>query len=55
MEETDIAALHQEHKRLEDTIQEESARLVPDELLLADLKRQKLRIKDQIAANRRAA
>lgn len=50
MEETDIAALQQEHKRLKGQIEEESARLVPDETRLAELKRHKLRIKDQIAA-----
>ena len=50
MEDDDAAALKQEHERLEESIEEEHARPVPDALRVAELKRRKLRIKDQIAS-----
>ena len=41
--------LRKEHARLEAEIDEENNRPHPDEALLSGLKRQKLRIKDQLA------
>ncbi|GAB4176309.1 MAG: hypothetical protein OHK0024_13650 [Thalassobaculales bacterium] len=43
-----IEALKARHKALEVEIQEENARPLPDGAVIADLKRQKLRIKDEI-------
>jgi hypothetical protein len=44
-----IAALKAKHQALEAAIQEENNRPHPDELHIATLKKQKLRIKDEIA------
>lgn len=44
-----LSGLVEEHKNLEDRIAEERRRPMPDSVLLSDLKRQKLRIKDEIA------
>jgi hypothetical protein len=44
-----VDALRAKHAELENLIQEEEHRPHPDDLVLAELKRQKLRIKDQIA------
>jgi len=44
-----IEALTAKHARIEQSILEEEARPHPDDILLADFKRQKLRIKDEIA------
>ncbi|MEE9139630.1 MAG: YdcH family protein [Alphaproteobacteria bacterium] len=44
-----IASLKARHAELEQAIETENSRPLPDELLLHDLKRQKLRIKDEIA------
>lgn len=49
-EQSDIDALRQKHAELEATILEEEGRPAPDATVLHDLKRQKLAIKDQIAA-----
>lgn len=43
-----IEALKQQHAALERTIVEENARPLPDRAAIADLKRQKLRIKDEL-------
>ena len=43
-----IESLKGKHASLEATLQSEAARPRPDESLLHDLKRQKLRIKDEI-------
>jgi len=43
-----IDALKQQHAALERAIDEENARPHPDDDTIADLKRQKLRIKDQL-------
>ena len=50
MQKKDAEALAQEHKRLKASIEEEYSRPNPDALRVAELKRRKLRIKDQIAA-----
>ena len=50
MELYDATKLEQEHKRLEASIEIEYARPAPDDGLLGALKRQKLKIKDQIVA-----
>lgn len=42
-------SLRQMHQDLEKAIEEESQRPMPDSAVLSDLKRQKLRIKDEIA------
>ena len=43
-----IESLKQKHASLERAIDEESHRPLPDQAAIYDLKRQKLRIKDQI-------
>jgi len=43
-----IAALRQRHADLEDRIQQENARPHPDDERIAELKREKLRIKDEM-------
>ena len=50
MQKKDAEALAQEHKRLKASIEEEYSRPNPDALRVAELKRRKLRIKDQVAA-----
>jgi hypothetical protein len=45
-----VEALRAKHAELEHLIQEEEHRPHPDDLVLTELKRQKLRIKDQIAS-----
>jgi hypothetical protein len=44
-----ISTLKAKHAELEQAIEIENSRPLPDETLLHDLKRQKLRIKDEIA------
>lgn len=44
-----IASLHDKHAELEQAIESENSRPLPDELLIQELKKQKLRIKDKIA------
>jgi hypothetical protein len=44
-----VEQLKQKHAHLESAIEEEAHRPHPDDLRLTDLKRQKLRIKDEIA------
>ena len=43
-----VGKLKAEHASLEEAIEKELGRPVPNSTLLSDLKRQKLRIKDQI-------
>jgi len=43
-----IASLQDKHAELEQAIASENTRPSPDELLIQELKRQKLRIKDEI-------
>ncbi len=45
-----IAALKSKHQSLETAIDEENSRPRPDEFQIASLKKQKLRIKDEIAS-----
>jgi len=44
-----IASLQDRHAELEQAIEVENNRPLPDEMLIQELKRQKLRIKDEIA------
>ncbi len=44
-----IDTLKQEHQALENAIEKEGSRPYPNDLEIATLKKQKLRIKDQIA------
>ena len=44
-----IDSLREKHASLEQEIEDEHHRPLPDELRLSELKREKLRIKDQIA------
>lgn len=44
-----LSSLREKHATLERAIEEEGQRPLPDELRLTQLKREKLRIKDQIA------
>ena len=48
MQTTHIAALEAKHAALEGRIQAESQRPMPDTMMLADLKKQKLRLKQEI-------
>ena len=50
-----LATLAAKHAGLERAIQEESGRPAPDGLSLTDLKRRKLKVKDEIARLRMAA
>jgi hypothetical protein len=45
-----VASLKAKHEALEHKIHEEEARPYPDEVALHQLKKEKLRIKDEIAA-----
>lgn len=48
--ENHIKALHEKHAVLQTMVDNEERRLAPDNLLIQNLKRQKLQIKDKIAA-----
>jgi hypothetical protein len=45
-----IVSLKDEHQALENAIEKEESRPHPDDIQIASLKKQKLRIKDQMAA-----
>lgn len=45
-----IEVLKDKHQDLESAIEVQTKRLTPDDLIIADLKRQKLRIKDELAS-----
>ena len=47
-QEAHVAALTQKHAALEEVIAEENQRPNPDSLKLTELKRQKLRLKDEL-------
>jgi hypothetical protein len=49
MDSTHISALHAKHAGLEARIRSETARPAPDSLLIAMLKKRKLRLKQEIA------
>ena len=49
MESSHVAALQTKHDGLERRIREEQKRPSPDETILHDLKKKKLRIKEEIA------
>lgn len=44
-----ISSLQDKHAELEQAIEVENSRPLPDEMLIHELKREKLRIKDEIA------
>lgn len=46
-----IKALKEKHANLEQQIKEENLRPHPDEIILSDLKKQKLRLKEEIEMN----
>ena len=46
--EAHVQTLHQKHKHLEDAIHKESLRPSPDQARMSELKRQKLKLKDDI-------
>jgi uncharacterized protein len=48
-QEEQLEALRTEHQHLEDQIDEEMQRPIPDTIRIQEMKRQKLRIKDEIA------
>jgi hypothetical protein len=48
MESNHISALHAKHAGLEERLKTESARPIPDTLLMATIKKQKLVIKQEI-------
>ena len=49
MESSHVAALHAKHEGLEQRLRQEMARPVPDTTMVQALKKQKLRIKEEIA------
>lgn len=49
MDSTHISALHAKHAGLEARIRNEAARPAPDSILVANLKKQKLQIKQTLA------
>ena len=48
MEASHVSALQEKHAGLERRIEEELSRPAPDDALLRDLKRRKLRLKDEL-------
>ena len=48
-QETRVEALRARHAELEDMIEQEHSRPLPDDTVITQLKRQKLRIKDELA------
>ncbi len=44
-----IQSLQEKHQALEDAIDHENSRPHPDEIAIAEMKKQKLRIKDELA------
>ena len=53
--ENSIESLREQHRSLDAELEEESHRPAPDSARITELKREKLRIKDQIAAMEAAA
>lgn len=51
MENSHISALQAKHAGLDQRIRAENSRPLPDAALLAELKKQKLRIKEELKAN----
>jgi hypothetical protein len=51
MENSHISALQAKHAGLDQRIRAENSRPLPDATLLAELKKQKLRIKEELKAN----
>lgn len=49
MEKQSIDVLQSEHRRLDNELHQEYGKRPPDDVRIADLKRHKLRLKDQIA------
>ena len=48
MQNAHFSALEAKHSRLDQRIASESQRPLPDQMLLADLKKQKLRVKEEL-------
>lgn len=48
MDSTHISALHAKHAGLEERLRSESSRPLPDSMLIATIKKQKLAIKEEI-------
>jgi len=51
MESSHVAALQTKHAGLESRLHQEMSRPAPDEVTIKKLKRQKLRLKEEIAAH----
>ncbi|HKX21953.1 MAG TPA: YdcH family protein [Rhizorhapis sp.] len=51
MENSHISALQAKHAGLDERIKAESSRPLPDAIVLAELKKQKLRIKEELKAH----
>ena len=49
-EEETVAVLKSKHHELEDKLDSEIGRPYPDDIIVADLKRQKLKVKDELAS-----
>lgn len=49
MQNAHLSALEAKHATLDRRIVDESHRPLPDQMIIADLKRQKLKVKEQIA------
>lgn len=49
MQNAHLSALEAKHATLDRRIADESHRPLPDQMIIADLKRQKLKVKEQIA------
>ena len=44
-----ISSLHEKHAELEKALDTENSRPLPDQIVIAEIKKHKLRIKDEIA------
>lgn len=51
MESSHVSALHEKHRGLESRLKEEMNRPAPDDAKIQMLKKQKLRIKEELALN----
>lgn len=49
MENTHLSALHSKHQGIERQLSEEMNRPLPDDAVIQDLKKRKLRLKEEIA------
>ena len=51
MDQTQVAALEQQHAHLEELIDEEEHRPHPDDIRLHELKKEKLKVKDEMVGH----